>query len=84
MYSCKHDRTTRQHDVATQIVANCSIALHDRLECGVVDLTFLLRDKSLLEQNLRVSEKFTFDVAAEEFISLLLLLFLFLGDLLRM
>merc|ERR1719387_1293533 len=54
--SSEHCGSTREHDIAVKIFANIHVALHDGLECGVVDSTGLLADEAWLEEHFRAAE----------------------------
>merc|ERR1719468_865126 len=70
----KHGGSTRQHNVGVEVLADVDIALHDRLECGVMDATCLLAHKAGLEKDLRAAEALASDgddVSIGELVSLL-------------
>merc|ERR1712146_19038 len=52
----EHGGSARKHNVCVEILADVDIALHDRLEHGVVDATGLLADERRLEEDLGAAE----------------------------
>merc|ERR1712228_758170 len=59
--ACKHRSSAGKHNVCVEVLANINIALHDGLECGVVDATRFLSNETWLEKNLRTAEALTAD-----------------------
>jgi hypothetical protein len=57
----KHGSTTREHNVAVEILADVHVALHDRVVRGLVDPIGLLSNEVGLEENLGASEAFVAD-----------------------
>ena len=57
----EHGGPARQDNVGVQILADIDIALHDRLEHGVVDTFGFLSDHRRLEQNFWATEAFVTD-----------------------
>merc|ERR1719263_2519334 len=70
----EHRGATREHHVGVEVLANVHVALHDGLECGVVDTARLLADEAGLEEHLGASEALVAhsdDVTVWEFVGLL-------------
>merc|ERR1719352_1713186 len=54
--TCKHCGSTRQHNVAVEVLADVHIAFHDGLEGSVMNAAGLLADEAWLEKHLRAAE----------------------------
>merc|ERR1711904_160567 len=71
----EHGGTSGKNDVCIKVFANIHIALHDGLECGVMDTTGLFPNEAWLEENFRAAEALIAncdDVAIWKFVGLLL------------
>ena len=55
----EHGGTTRQHNIAVQVLPDVYITLHDRVESSVINALSLHADQAGCEQHLRAPEPFT-------------------------
>merc|ERR1712003_466776 len=75
--SREHGGPSRQDNVRIQILTDVQVALHDRLESGVMDTARLFADERWLEEHLRTTESLASygdDVAIRELVRFLLII----------
>merc|ERR1712050_300031 len=59
--ACEHGGAPRQHHVSVEVLTDVHIALHDRLEGGVMNAAGLLAHEAWLEEHLRAAEALAAD-----------------------